>query len=95
MGRFTYGLELLLWTEFVRKENMDLVKKAKGLGFDGVEIFLNEPDRFPVEETKRALKENGMKVGFAVCLGKDTNIISPDAGVRKAGIGFFKKCKGT
>jgi D-psicose/D-tagatose/L-ribulose 3-epimerase len=92
MGRFTYGLELLLWTEFVRKENMGLVEKAKGLGFDGVEIFLNEPDRFPVEETKKALEESGMEVSFAVCLGKDTNTISPDAGVRRAGVGFFKKC---
>jgi D-psicose/D-tagatose/L-ribulose 3-epimerase len=92
MGRFTYGLELLLWTEFVRKENMNLVKKAKSLGFEGVEILLNDPDGFPVEETKKALKENDMKVGFAVCLGKDTNAISPDAGVRKAGVAFFKKC---
>jgi len=92
MGRFTYGLELLLWTEFVRKENMPLLKKAKDLGFDGVELFLNEPEAFPVEETKRALKETGMKASFAVCLDKDTNTISPDPNVRKAGVSLFKKC---
>jgi D-psicose/D-tagatose/L-ribulose 3-epimerase len=92
MGRFTYGLELLLWTEFVRKENMPLLKKTKKLGFDGVELFIDNPEAFPVEETKKALKENDLKVSFAVCQGKDTNTISPDANVRKAGVNFLKKC---
>ena len=92
MGRFTYGLELLLWTEFVRKESMPLLKKTKELGFDGVELFIDDPGAFPVEETKKALKENSLKASFAVCQGKDTNTISPDANVRKAGVSFFKRC---
>lgn len=92
MSRFTYGLELLLWTEYFRKENIGLIKKTRELGYDGVEIILNDPDSIPVEETKRTLREKDMKVSFAVVLGSNTNSISPDENVRKNAERFFKKC---
>jgi len=89
---YKYGLELLLWTEYFRKENLDLIKKAKKLGFNGVEIMLNDLNNFPVEETKNAIKENNMGVNFVVVLAEDTNSISKDEKIRKNALEFFKKC---
>ena len=88
---FKYGLELLLWTGSFTKDDMNLIGHAKELGFDGVEILINHPEQFPIEETKKALKENDMGVNFAVVLNDETNTISPDAGVRKNGLDFLKK----
>lgn len=87
-----YGLELLLWTGNFRKEDVSLIAHAKELGFDGVEIHLGHPDEVPVEEAKRALKENDMGVNFAVTLAEDTNPLSSDPAVRKKGVEFFKRC---
>ncbi len=87
-----YGLELLLYTDNFTTKDIGLIKHAKDLGFDGVEILINDPDNFPVEETKKALQENGMGINFAVVLGEDTNSISPDESVRKNALAFMKKC---
>ncbi|RKX96009.1 MAG: sugar phosphate isomerase/epimerase [Spirochaetes bacterium] len=87
-----YGLELLLWTDNFTKDRLDLIPHAKELGFDGVEILINHPDEFPIEETKRTLEEHDMGINFAVVLDKDTNSISPDEDVRKNALKFMKKC---
>jgi len=86
-----YGLELLLWTGSFTEDDMKLIGHAKELGFDGVEILINHPEEFPIDETKAALKDNDMGVNFAVVLNDETNTISPDAEARKKGLDFLKK----
>lgn len=92
VSKYKYGIELLIWTEFFRKENIDLIGKAKILGFDGIEIMLNDPDSVPVTETKNALKEYGMGVNFAAILWDENNSISPDKEVRAKALPQIKKC---
>ena len=87
-----YGLELLLWTETFDRESMTLIGRARRLGFDGVELHIRYPDRFPVEETKRVLKEEGMGVAFVVILTKEYNPLSKDAAVRRRSLDYIKKC---
>jgi D-psicose/D-tagatose/L-ribulose 3-epimerase len=89
---YTYGLELLLWTDTFTGESVSLIERAKRLGFDGVEIHIRHPDRFPAGDIRRALADLGMKVSFIVIFTGDNNPVSPDAGVRKKGLGFFKEC---
>ncbi len=89
---YKYGLMSLLYTGNYTKEDVGFISHAKDLGFDGVEIHLGSPDTVPVEETKNAMKEPGMEANFAVTLTEDTNAVSKDAGVRKKGVDFFKKC---
>lgn len=86
-----YGLELLLWTGSFAKDDVKLIGHAKNLGFDGVEILINHPEEFPIDETKAALEDNDMGINFAVVLNDETNSISPDAEVRKKGLDFLKK----
>lgn len=86
-----YGLELLLWTGSFTKDDVKLIDRAKNLGFDGVEILINHPEEFPIDETKAALEDNDMGINFAVVLNDETNSISPDAEVRKKGLDFLKK----
>jgi D-psicose/D-tagatose/L-ribulose 3-epimerase len=84
-------LELLLWTGNFTVDDVKLIGHAKDLGFDGVEILINHPEDFPIDETRAALKENDMGINFAVVLNEETNSISPDAEVRKRGLDFMKK----
>ena len=89
---FTYGLELLLWTETFTAESLPLIERAKRLGFDGVEIHIRYPEELPVEGIRRALAENGMRVSFVVIFTGDNNPVSPDPAVRRTGLDFFKRC---
>jgi D-psicose/D-tagatose/L-ribulose 3-epimerase len=87
-----YGVQMLLFTDSFTEDKMHLVRKAKELGFDGVEVLISDPKSFPVEALRTALKEQCMGVNFAAALGPETNSISPDAAERAAAIDFLKKC---
>ncbi|MFB3926198.1 MAG: sugar phosphate isomerase/epimerase family protein [Syntrophales bacterium] len=87
-----YGVEMLLFTDSFAEDKIGLIKKAKSLGFDGVEILIGDPTGFPVKAVKDTLKEENMAINFAVALGPETNTISPDEKARKAGNSFLKAC---
>jgi len=89
---FKYGLELLLWTETFDRESIHLISRAKQLGFDGVELHIRFPERFPARETKVALADHAMGVNFVVILTQEQNPLSPDAGVRRRSLEHFKRC---
>jgi len=89
---YIYGVELLLWTEIFKRENISLIGHAKELGFDGVEIHLRYPDRLPAKEIKEALHEHGMDVSFVVIFTEEYNCLSDDSGVRKRSLEYFKRC---
>jgi D-psicose/D-tagatose/L-ribulose 3-epimerase len=89
---FRYGLELLLWTETFDRESARLIGKAADMGFDGVELHIQHPDLFPVEETRKALEEHSLGVNFVVILTPEHNPISPEPEVRKKSLDYFRKC---
>ena len=90
-----YGLQMYMLTDSFAEDKVDLIKKAGDMGFDGVEISFGDPADFPVAATKKVLADNNMGINFAVGLGPDTNSISPDADVRKAGVELLKKAVDT
>jgi D-psicose/D-tagatose/L-ribulose 3-epimerase len=87
---YRYGVELLLWTPTFEKKNLELIRHAADLGFDGVEIHLQHPDRIPAEDIKKHLKDYGLEATFVVILTPDYNPISADPEVRKRSSAFFK-----
>jgi D-psicose/D-tagatose/L-ribulose 3-epimerase len=87
---YRYGVELLLWAETFTADKMSLIAHAREMGYDGVEIHLRYPDRFPVEETKGALKEYGMGVNFIMIQTPETNTLSPDPVVRRRSQDYLK-----
>jgi len=89
---YKYGVELLLWTEKFSAESIPLIRRAKALGFDGVEIHLRYPELIPVREIRQALADTGMGVNFVVIMTAEHNSLSPDPEVRKRGLAFFKQC---
>jgi D-psicose/D-tagatose/L-ribulose 3-epimerase len=89
---YTYGIELMLWTEIFTKDHVSLIEHAKQLGFEGVEIYIRYPDRMPVQDIKDALRTQGMKVCFVVILPLEYNTLSADKKVRKNSLDYFIRC---
>jgi D-psicose/D-tagatose/L-ribulose 3-epimerase len=87
-----YGVQMMLFTDSFGEEKIGLLRKAKDLGFDGVELLIADPASFPVKAVRRTLAELGLGINFAAALGSDTNAISPRAEVRAAGTEFLKRC---
>ncbi len=77
------GMNLLLWTTYLTREQFGLLKSIQQAGFDGVEILLNmaNPDNY--KEVKNCLGDLGLEVTTIAVLDAAANPISSDSSVRQ------------
>lgn len=87
-----YYMNLLLWGTDVDESLFPVLKKIKEIGFDGVEvpIFNTFPEHWYAWRKK--LDELGLERVCDTFCGAETNLISPIAEVREAGLIFLKEC---
>jgi D-psicose/D-tagatose/L-ribulose 3-epimerase len=70
------------------------VKRAEALGFDGIELLVNELGDYNPDDVKRLMRDAGIEV-FTICtnFARPDRILShPDAGVRKSALDYVKQC---
>ena len=84
------GMNLLLWTAFVTEEHFPILEKIKKTGYDGVEIPLFDGDAEHYKKIKKELDNLGLGCTAVTVVNADTNPISPDASIRKAGLDRIK-----
>lgn len=86
-----YGMNLLLWTTDVSEEHYPILETLKGMGYDGVELPIFDMDLDKFTALGKQLDSVGLeRTAVTVCTPEE-NPISPDAGVRKAGLERLKK----
>jgi single-stranded DNA-specific DHH superfamily exonuclease len=49
---FRFGVDSLIWTEDFGVKDLQLIQKAKALGFDVLDINVAHPERFPIEAVR-------------------------------------------
>jgi len=86
-----FGVDSFIWSEDFSKKDVWIIKKAKELGFEVVDLAIAHPERFPLDAVLRAKEETGMELVTTTTLGAGTNLISPDAGIRQNGVEHMKK----
>jgi len=84
------GMNLLVWTAFVTEEHFSILEKIKKTGYDGVEIPLFDGDAEHYKKIKKELDNLGLGCTAVTVVNADTNPISPDASIRKAGLERIK-----
>ena len=84
------GMNLLLWTAFVTEEHFPILEKIKKTGYDGVEIPLFDGDAEHYKKIKKELDNLGLGCTAVTVVNAETNPISPDASIRKAGLERIK-----
>jgi len=80
-----------LWSTNVTEEHFTDIETLKEIGYDGIEIFLAEPDRANYEKVGSFLKSIDLEVNGCLGLGPDQDPISKDAAVRQAGLEKIKE----
>ncbi len=88
---FEFGVDTFIWSEDFSEKDVDLIDKAKELGFEVLDIAIAHPDKFPTEKVRTKVEKAGIEVVTSTTLNKDTNLISPDANVRKKGVDSLKR----
>ncbi|MEM3014054.1 MAG: sugar phosphate isomerase/epimerase family protein [Candidatus Bathyarchaeia archaeon] len=80
-----------MWAERFDLSAIKLIKKAKDIGFEGVEIPLMELDVIDVEKTKKELKRHGVTALGSMGLPQNLDIASSNAATRERGIEHMKR----
>lgn len=79
-----------LWANTITNEHFADIEKIKEVGYDGIEVFLAEPDKKSYQELGPFLKSIGLEVNGCLGLGPEADPISPDAAVRKNAVEVIK-----
>jgi len=87
-----FGVHLFLWTERFDDSAISLIRKAKNMGFDGVEIPLGHLELINVEKTRKELKRQNMECLGSVALSLDHDLTSDEEETRQRGIEWMKRC---
>jgi D-psicose/D-tagatose/L-ribulose 3-epimerase len=88
---FKFGVDSLIWTEEFTEKDLPLIRKAKDLGFEVIDINVSHPERFPVTAVKNEIREVGIEVVTTIGLPEDSNPISPEPAVRKHALETLKR----
>jgi len=86
-----FGVDSFIWTEVFGDKDVWIIPKAKDLGFEVVDLAIAYPERFPLDKVLAAKNETGLELVTTTTLGADTNLISPDAAIRKNGVRHMKQ----
>jgi D-psicose/D-tagatose/L-ribulose 3-epimerase len=85
------GVDLLLWAAQMDANALKLIDKVGGMGFDAVEIFIDEPDHIDCAGIRAAAQANGLDVTCCSIVGPDRDTISEDAKVRRQAVEYIKQ----
>jgi len=86
-----YGLNLLVYTAAFTKNDVGLISKVAGFGYDGVEIPFNDLSLLDAPATRKALEKAGVGMTACCVMMPGTNPCSPDAAERKRGVARLRQ----
>ncbi len=86
------GASTFIWTSPFSNRSLDLIDKVKTLGFDLIEICVEDPATIDASAIRSRMKSVG--IGATVCgaFGPDRDLSSNDQAVRENGIAYVKTC---
>lgn len=86
-----FGVDSYLWSERFSKEDMHILDIAKKLECEVLDIAVGELKDFPEAELKEKLLGCNLAIVTTMGLPAEYNLISSDAGVRRAGVDMLKQ----
>ena len=87
-----FGVHAFIWTADYSPADEGILPAIREYGFDGVELPLFEPAKFPAAEIRRGLEKAGLECTVSAVLLPGQSLLSDDAGVRKATRSHLEAC---
>lgn len=86
------GVNTWVWVSPFGTDSFDLVSKIRGMGFDVMEIAVDDLAIIDRELLKRLLADNGLAATVCGAFGPTRDISSDDPGVRRNGVQYVTEC---
>lgn len=88
-----YGVSTWLWTSpFTTESIKELFPKISKMGFDVVEIAVEDPSLIDIREVKKALKQHNLKAGICGAFGPTRDFTNEDVAVHKNCFDYIESC---
>jgi D-psicose/D-tagatose/L-ribulose 3-epimerase len=89
----TYGVSTWLWVSpFTTRLAHELFTKIAQMGFDVVEIAVDDPALIDAKEIKKALNAHGLKTAICGAFGPTRDLTNADPGIQQNGINYIQSC---
>lgn len=91
MSHYTFGVSTWLWTSPFNTETISLFPKIKKMGFEYVEIPVEDPAVIDVKKVEEALKANGLKAIICGAFGPTRDLTADDTALQKNSLEYIEK----
>ncbi|MCK0190148.1 sugar phosphate isomerase/epimerase family protein [Arenibacter sp. F20364] len=92
VNNIKYGVSTWLWESPFSTQSIALFPKIKGMGYDLVEIPVEDPELINGEVIKKALKDNGLQAVVCGAFGPAKDLTHKDTAVHQNCFDYIEKC---
>lgn len=87
-----FGASTFIWVSPFSNQTLNLIDKVKNIGFDYLEICIEDPDTIDVASIQNQLKEADLQALVCGAFGPNRDISSDDPAIRQQGVDYIKTC---
>jgi D-psicose/D-tagatose/L-ribulose 3-epimerase len=87
-----FGASTFIWVSPFSNKTLGLVKKVREMGFDIIEICVEDPATIDASQINEALKENDLAATVCGAFGPDRDASSEDKNVRANAAKYLEAC---
>lgn len=87
-----FGASTFIWASPFSRESFHLIDKVKEMGFDLLEICIEDPSTIPAGETREYMEARCVEALVCGAFGPNRDISSDDKSIREEGLAYIKTC---
>ena len=87
-----FGVSTFIWVSPFATVNFDLLHKVADMGYDIIEVAVEDKDLIDWNQLKQVASETGLKITISGAFGPTRDISSDDAAIRKNGFDYIVDC---
>lgn len=84
------GVNTWVWTSPFTTQDFNLIPKVREMGFDVLEVALDDPSLVDVELLRKMTEDNGLQVTVCGAFGPMRDISNEDAAIRQIGLDYIR-----
>ena len=87
-----YGASTFIWVSPFSNQTLDIIDRVKAIGFDLIEICVEDPETIDVAAIGSRAARAGIGVTICGAFGPGRDLSSEDEAIREAGLVYLRRC---
>ena len=87
-----FGASTFIWTSPFSNATLSLIDHAKALGFDILEICIEDPDTIEPLRIRSRLEQAGLQATVCGAFGPSRDLSAEDSDIRENGMAYLGRC---